>query len=89
MLSDLEKILLFQGTRPEFPKALLENAETYQIKKGDFLFNEGEDAKGMYIVLSGQLEVVSKGKGDKFNVLANLGPEAFFGEIGMISGKKT
>lgn len=53
---------------------------------GDYVVRQGEAGDCMYIVLSGELEVVRRGQGREF-FLATLGPGNFFGEMSLIDNE--
>jgi HlyD family secretion protein len=51
--------------------------------KGEFIFREGETAQFAYVVKSGAVEVLKIASDDQ-KVLAELGPNAIFGEMALI-----
>ncbi|GAB4324521.1 MAG: hypothetical protein Kow0059_20180 [Candidatus Sumerlaeia bacterium] len=53
---------------------------TYQ--PGQVVFEEGQPADGLYIVLSGRVEIYRVDKYDGEYILAKIGPNQVFGEIG-------
>ena len=54
--------------------------EEVELPAGRVLFNEGETAQELFIILSGQVRVERKGV-----VLATRGPGEFFGEIALVA----
>lgn len=66
-------------------RRLLEGAEERAWEEGAFVFREGDEADGLYIVLSGRASVVTAREGDPV-VLAELFPGQVFGEIGVLKG---
>jgi CRP-like cAMP-binding protein len=52
----------------------------------DYVVRQGEAGDCMYIVLSGELEVVRRSQGREF-FLATLGPGDFFGEMSLIDNE--
>jgi len=58
---------------------------TRAVQPGGVVFFEGDLGAEMYIVRTGQLEVVRK-MGDGEVVLATLGPSQFFGEMALFDG---
>jgi len=50
---------------------------------GDTIFREGEDGRVMFIIESGEIEII-RGRGDREVRLALLGPGDFFGEMGVL-----
>ena len=58
--------------------------ESVKFKKNEVIFREGEVGKTMYDIVSGTVGIYSNyGKAEQ-NLLTKLGPEDFFGEMGMI-----
>jgi CRP-like cAMP-binding protein len=53
--------------------------------RGEFIFREGETAQFAYVVKSGAVEVLKIASDDQ-KVLAELGPNAIFGEMALIDG---
>jgi hemolysin D len=53
--------------------------------RGEFIFREGETAQFAYVVKSGAVEVLKIASDDQ-KVLAELGPNAVFGEMALIDG---
>jgi predicted RND superfamily exporter protein len=58
-------------------------SELHEFKKGDLLVKQGTVGRDMYLVLSGEVEVVRRDDG-KSRSLAVLKPGQIFGEIGYI-----
>ena len=58
--------------------------ETRDIAAGAELFREGEPGDGLYLLVSGEVNVTKKGK-DGEHVLAKLGPGAVLGEMSLIT----
>src|SRR5512143_3229719 len=53
-----------------------------EIAAGAWVFREGETGGDMYIVESGQIDIVRKARGDE--PMATLGPGDFFGEMAIL-----
>jgi CRP-like cAMP-binding protein len=51
---------------------------------GDTIFREGEDANAMYVVMSGEIEVLKRGKRGVDARVALLGPGDWFGEMSIV-----
>ena len=54
-----------------------------ELEKGRVLFNEGDEGKEMFIVLSGAVQVFLLREGLQV-ILANMGPGHFFGEMSLL-----
>jgi len=84
-----------EQTDPMFP--LLDDAqiarlapfgEQRQVQAGDVLFEQGDVHRGIFIVLSGSIEIVGVSTGGEAE-LRTLGRGAFTGEINHLSGRRT
>ena len=54
------------------------------FEPGEYVFREGEVGDRMYIILSGQADVVRQDNGNGELVLAQLGPGEYFGEMALL-----
>ena len=59
--------------------------KTQKFKKGDLIFQEGDEGKYMYIISSGEVEIF-KQRGSQTTILAALKREDFFGEMSVFTG---
>lgn len=59
-----------------------------QISKGNIIIEEGNQAKSLYILISGEVEVFSKGKNDIETRISQLNKGTIIGEIGLIMNEK-
>jgi CRP/FNR family cyclic AMP-dependent transcriptional regulator len=82
--SELKKQILFEDIeKSELEKVTGELTEL-SLKKGDSLFKEGDETKGIYLVRSGKVEI-SKVTPDAWKqTLAVLTPGHFFGELSIM-----
>lgn len=76
----LEKLPVFSGLREDEYLKVLDMCSSNSIKAGATLFNQGDDGSSMYIILSGQVDVVVKGVG-KVHVMHG---GDILGEIGLV-----
>ena len=56
-----------------------------QVKSGEVIIKEGDQAAGFFVVSSGKLEAV-RGEGGSEQHLATYGPGDFFGEMALFEG---
>jgi serine phosphatase RsbU (regulator of sigma subunit) len=63
---------------------LKEDLRTFEIGRGEFLFFEGDAGDRLYIVLSGQLEVVKAVSTKEERILNRLGPRDYLGEVSLM-----
>lgn len=55
-----------------------------KLSAGQVIFEEGELGDSLYVIASGEVEVVRKDKGGQQKVLATLAAPQFFGEMSLI-----
>ena len=56
-----------------------------RVEPGDLLYREGDAAYDFYVVLSGEVEIVT-GIGNDEQVIARHGPGRFLGELNLLTG---
>ena len=76
----LRDIGLFGGLDDESLDILAHELPTVQIESGAVVVREGENARDMFIVAAGELEVLKHGRDGEVRV-AMLGPGDWFGEM--------
>ena len=75
----LMRVPFFEGCPHRELEEIATGALVVGYEEGDVIVPEGEDGLGFYIVLSGVVKVLRKGR-----VVSSLGPGQFFGEISLI-----
>jgi cAMP-dependent protein kinase regulator len=74
-----------------FPKEALEdllastNLRSYQ--EGDIIVTEGEEGHSLFLLVSGEVKVFTRGERGEHLQLAELGEGDFFGEVSLLTGK--
>ena len=87
MLSSIEKALflktvnLFESMLPEQLKILTNISEEMTFQDGDILFNEGDPADYLYVIVDGGIEIMKNHGGRGEVRLAVLKEKASFGEM--------
>ena len=59
-----------------------------QAQPAELLFDQGNDSHGVFVVLSGSIEIMSVSANGEA-VLGTLGPGAFTGEVNQLSGRRS
>ncbi len=68
--------------------AIAQNSESRKYREGDILFREGDNADGLYLVLSGQLQFsVTTPDGHSSRLIGEAGPGEYVGEFSLLDGK--
>lgn len=65
---------------------LAQSAEILRLAEGERIFDEGDPADSIYLVLGGSVRLTKKDPGGREQLLAIVGANEFFGEFGVIDG---
>ncbi|MGO4329437.1 Crp/Fnr family transcriptional regulator [Cupriavidus sp. 2TAF22] len=76
----------FAGLPPAMQEALLRDAVTRRLSAGQLLFVRGDAFDGIFVVLSGTLQIDAHSAAGKAALLGLLEPGAWFGEICLFDG---
>ena len=81
---DLKQVVVFQHATDEDLSLILKNSITRSIEEGGFFFLQGDDAKHLYILTSGQVKLMqSNPNGQQVN-LRTIYPWQMFGALGAV-----
>ncbi len=83
-LEVIKRIPLFSKVDPARLKLLAFASDRLTYADGQFFFHAGDQCDGAYVILEGEAEVLA---GEAESLVAKLGPNDLFGEIGMICNK--
>jgi len=75
----LGRVELFRGCSPESLERIAERCGEIEFPPGRHIVQQGQIGNGLYVVVAGSARVV---RGDE--VMAELGPGDFFGELAVI-----
>ena len=82
---EIQSSALFAGVPSKLIKKIATFPRAQEHPAGDIIIKEGDIGEFMFVVLSGQVDVI-KAAGDKEVFLATLGPGVFVGEGALVSG---
>ena len=87
--NQLSKLLpnLFATDDKDLLKCITRKLKWQRLHSGDYLFRQGDEAKGMYILISGRLQVIAHGEDNKIS-FANVHAGESVGEMAVLSNKK-
>lgn len=86
--SELKNQVIFEDIEKSDLEKLTEEITEISLKKGDSLFKEADDTKGIYLVRSGKIEI-SKVTPDAWKqTLAVLTQGHFFGELSIMEKRR-
>lgn len=77
---------LFRDFTPEEKDEMLKKSKKVLFKKGDIIFEQGEESDVMYFIDSGRVRLTRFDPDGKELVLAVLDPGEFFGEMALLDG---
>jgi CRP-like cAMP-binding protein len=77
----LRQAPLFSGLDDESAGALEGSMSASSLKRGEVLFNEGDDGNQLYVVTEGKVKLGRTSPDGRENLLAILGPGQMFGEL--------
>lgn len=83
MKQDLRRIPFFSELPDAELQAISEKLQRERYLKGQVIFSEGEEGDALYLIESGQVQVVTGPPSDE-KLLAYLGPGNFFGESALL-----
>jgi thioredoxin reductase (NADPH) len=76
---------------PQLDAAQIESLKPFgsqrSFQAGDIVFEQGDASHGVFIILSGRLEILSVSKSDAA-VIRIIGPGTFTGEVNQLSGRR-
>ena len=87
-VSDLRKQVLLEDIGDDYLERLAKLLELKSLKRGEFLFNEGDDTKGIYMIRSGKIEISKLTPDGWKQMLAVLSNGNFFGELSILEKRK-
>lgn len=77
----LRRAPLFSGLDDEAAGALDASMSPLTLRRGEVLFNEGDDGNQLYVVTEGKIKLGRTSPDGRENLLAILGPSQMFGEL--------
>jgi CRP-like cAMP-binding protein len=80
----LRDIGLFGALSDEVLEHLAKNLQQRRVAPGSTVFQEGDAAHDMFVVLDGEVEVLKKSRRGRVQRVAILGPNDAFGEMSII-----
>lgn len=86
---DLKQVVVFQNATEEDLNLILKNSITRSIEEGGFFFMQGDEARYLYILTSGQVKLMqSNPNGQQVN-LRTIYPWQMFGALGAVRAAGT
>jgi CRP-like cAMP-binding protein len=82
----LDKTDLFGSLPPELLEQLRGRTALARFRRGDAIFEKGDEAHCLYVIFNGRVAIVARSGSGQESVLTVLGPGALFGEMSMFDG---
>jgi CRP/FNR family cyclic AMP-dependent transcriptional regulator len=83
----LKSVPLFIGTPDEHLAVLAHSSFRKYSGRGEFVVTAGDLPEALYVVMSGRAKVLLAGEGGHEVILAILGPNDYFGEMGLLDNQ--
>ncbi len=81
----IENCYISKNCLPEWLPAINSNKKIYEVKKGEVIFNEGDEVTGVYFVYDGNIKIHKKWGSDKELILRIANKGSIFGHRGLSS----
>ncbi|MBA3248967.1 MAG: MFS transporter [Geodermatophilaceae bacterium] len=82
----LRRLDLFAAAARPALEAVARAMEDVQAAAGDVLIRQGDSADALYVLRTGSVQVSALGEDGVPRALTTLGPDSYFGEIGLLRG---
>jgi CRP-like cAMP-binding protein len=77
---------LFAELEPEALAPVVAAAERLELRRGDVLFDEGDDPDRLFVVESGRIAIATRSADGRESVIALMERGDLFGEMGLLDG---
>ena len=84
----LATISLFQNLAPQYYDELARIVRQKEFEKNQFIFSEGDDGIGFYVIVKGRVKIYKMSPEGKEQILHILGPGEPFAEVAVFSGSQ-
>lgn len=86
-LKELEASKLFSEFTGDALREILTSTSLRSYHEGDIIVTEGESGSSLFLIVSGDVKVFTRGQEGEHIQLAELGPGDFFGEVSLLTGR--
>jgi len=84
----IKSIPLFEGLPENDQQDLASIMVDQALKRGQIIFSEGDEGRGFYVVISGQVKIFKLSMDGKEQILHIFGPGEPFGEVPVFAGER-
>jgi CRP-like cAMP-binding protein len=83
-IDELRQVGLFGAVSDDILEFFAQKLVVLLIKSGDLVFREGDPARDLFVVMSGEMEVLKRSQSGVDARVAVLGPGDWFGEMSIL-----
>jgi CRP-like cAMP-binding protein len=87
VMAVLAESVLFKDVGDNALRLLAERASSAGYKKGQLIFQEGDQAESLFVVIEGMVKITVMSPDGEQMVLTTLGPQDTFGELALLDGR--
>jgi CRP/FNR family transcriptional regulator len=87
VLNIISGIPIFNGLSEGHLHEIKKVAVNKRLNKGAFIFSEGDEGNGFFVVVEGQVKIFKLSSEGKEQILHILGPGESFGQVAMFAGR--
>jgi CRP-like cAMP-binding protein len=81
------EVPIFPGLKREDVAKLLDKMEECSFSAGVIIFSQGDTSDASYFIESGSVQVAVKSATGRPEAVSELGPQAWFGQRGLLTGQ--
>jgi len=86
-IKELNASALFASFRQDALEDILTSTALRSYDEGDIIVTEGEQGSSLFLIVSGEVKVFTRGERGEHLPLAELGAGDFFGEVSLLTGR--
>ncbi len=87
LIAELRQVDFLRDLRDEELRVLLRGVTLLKFGAGETIVREGDGGDSLYIIRSGEVEVMARANGAQEVHISTLKPPAFFGEMALMTGE--
>lgn len=84
---EIQASTLFASFHEQALEEILTSTSLRSYHEGDIIVTEGEEGSSLFLIVSGEVKVFTRGQRGEHLPLAELGAGDFFGEVSLLTGK--
>lgn len=85
LVKELSRVKILSGLEPEQMVSLVQHVVQARFDTGEVIFRQGDEADEMFFIIEGEVAIIFHEEGQPDKILATLGTNDTFGELGILS----